>query len=290
MKFIIIAFIQLSVCAKLNILTTTTDVAWLVKAIGGDRVEVSSLLTGTEDPHYVDAMPHWISKASRADILCLVGLELEVAWLPKILKRSGNKEIQKGYKGYCNIGSAIDALEKVKNADRSMGDVHSGGNPHYHLSPKYFLEGANKVLDVLIANDAKGTSVYIKNYEALKKNMASLQQSVKDILKNSKNKNFMSYHKEFSYFVEEFGLNYVGEIEETPGVPPSAGRIARVGLFAKNKGVDLAIGASNNPEKIMKKFQEISGVPYKLVNISISENGAKNYNELIIQLAKAFVL
>ena len=290
MKYLFVTLIQLSIFAKLNVLTTTTDISWLVKAIGGERVKVTSLLSGTEDPHYVDAMPHWISKTSRADIVCLVGLELEIAWLPKVLQRSGNKKIQKGHKGYCNIGSAINSLEKVESPDRSMGDVHSGGNPHYHLSPKYFLQGASKVVDVLIENDSKGADIYLKNFEVLKRGMASLQKEVRSILKTSNKMSFMSYHKEFSYFVEEFKLNYVGEVEETPGVPPSAGRIARIGLYAKNKNVDLAIATKNNPEKIMKKFQEISGVPYKLVDISINDKGAKNYRELILQLAKAFTL
>jgi zinc/manganese transport system substrate-binding protein len=275
--------------AKLKVVTTTPDIAWLVKRIGETKVEVTSLLEGNEDPHYVDAMPHWISKVSNADVFCYVGMDLEVGWAPKILSKSGNAKVQPGGKGHCNAGSSVKALEvPTGSVDRSMGDVHSGGNPHYHLGPTYFLQAADSVLSVLIEVDSKNAEFYLKNLEKLSAEMNTLKKKVSSILKGKSSLKIMSYHREFSYFFKDFNLSSVGEIEETPGVPPSAGRIARVGLSAKREKVNLALATTTNPKKLLNKFNEISKVPVAIVPLSILKSGEpSNYNDLIITLAKA---
>ena len=289
MKTILLAFLfSFSSFAKLSVLTTTPDIAWLVKSIGGERVKVESLLNGTEDPHYVDALPHWIAKASRADMFCQVGLELEVGWVPKVLKRSGNSKIQSGGKGFCDIGKSISALEvPTGKLDRSMGDVHSGGNPHYHLGPDRYIEAANFIFETLINNDETGIETFDKNLRLTIASIKKTKAEATSLLKKSQKKKLMSYHKEFSYFVREFSLTYVGDIEETPGVPPSAGRIARVALEAKRKNVHYVLHTPNNPKKIIKKYQEISGVIPLEVPISIVKKGKpSNYHDLIMTIAK----
>ena len=158
-KFITLLFIFLSLNAfsKLKVVATTPDLAYAIKKIGGKRVKVFSLLNGNEDPHFVDAMPSWISKVSKANIFCFVGLELEIGWAPKVLTRSGNSKVQSGGKGHCNVGNYIDALEVPKGKiDRSMGDVHAGGNPHYHLGPSQYKKAANGIFEILVNNDPKG--------------------------------------------------------------------------------------------------------------------------------------
>ena len=140
-KTIILILISSISHAKVNVITTTTDLQWLTKQIGGDKVKVESLLNGTEDPHYLDAMPHFISKVANADMFCLIGLDLEVGWAPKILSRSGNKKVQPGGKGYCETGKTIKALNiPTGRIDRSQGDIHPQGNPHYHLGRMLFFK------------------------------------------------------------------------------------------------------------------------------------------------------
>jgi len=275
--------------AKIRVVTTTPDLAWLVKEIGKERVEVISLLEGNEDPHYVDAMPHWIAKVSKADVFCFVGMELEVGWAPKVLSRSANGKVQSGGKGHCNAGKTVKALEKpVGQVNRSLGDVHAGGNPHYHLGPTFFLQAGETIMSVLMEVDSKGTETYLKNLDKLSYKMEILKKRVVEILKPKGGLNIISYHKEFSYFFKDFGLNSSGEIEETPGVPPSAGRIARVGLSAKRKKIHLALATTTNPKKILNKFKEISGVPVAVVPLSILKSGyPANYEQLILTLAKS---
>ena len=130
---------------------------------------MESLLEGTEDPHYVDAMPHWIVKAAKADVFCMVGLELETGWVPKVLSRSGNAKIQSGAPGHCDASKKVKALEiPVGKIDRSMGDIHPGGNPHYNLGPSFFSQAAESIVDVLINVDAPGAETYMKNLATLK--------------------------------------------------------------------------------------------------------------------------
>lgn len=289
-KIIIILFLVFSfnAMAKLKVITTTTDIAWLAQRIGGEKVEVESLLNGTEDPHYIDAMPHFIAKAANADIFCMVGLDLEVGWAPKILTRSGNRKIQPGGKGYCETGKTVKALDvPTGKIDRSHGDVHPQGNPHYHLGPTAFLQGAETVLNVLIDVDSKNAAYYLNNFENTKKDINKLKSKIANQLKNVKNLKFMEYHREFSYFLNEFGISNIGAIESVPGVPPSAGRLARVSIEAKQKGVSLALAASTSPKNLTDKFQEMSGVHVSRVPISIEKEGkVKTYEDLLSYITK----
>ena len=277
--------------AKINVITTTTDLKWLTEQIGGDKVEVESLLNGTEDPHYIDAMPHFISKVANADIFCLVGLDLEVGWAPKVLSRSGNSKVQPGGKGYCETGKTIKALNvPTGRIDRSQGDIHAMGNPHYHLGPTALLQGAQTVLETLINIDTKNAEFYLNNFNTLEKNLKNLKKKISEILTPVKGLKLMEYHREFTYFFNEFNLNNIGAIEAVPGVPPSAGRLARVSIQAKGSNVSLALAALTSPEPLTTKFMEMSKVPVSRLPISISKkDGINNYEELLTQIAKSIV-
>ncbi|MFG1494958.1 metal ABC transporter substrate-binding protein [Halobacteriovorax sp. GFR7] len=284
---IIFLIFSFNTMAKLKVLTTTTDIAWLAQKIGGEKVEVESLLNGTEDPHFMDAMPHFIAKAANADIFCMVGLDLEVGWAPKILTRSGNKNIQPGGKGFCETGKTVKAIDiPTGKIDRSHGDVHPQGNPHYHLGPTAYLQGAETVLNVLIDMDSKNATYYMNNFESTKKHVNNLKNKISNQLKGMKGLRFMEYHREFSYFLKEFGIVNTGAIESVPGVPPSAGRLARVAIEAKQKSVALALAAKTSPKGLTDKFQEMSGVHVSRVPISIEKKGqVRTYDELLSNIA-----
>ena len=277
--------------AKLNVVTSTTDIKWLVEKIGGDRVVVESLLTGFEDPHYIDAMPHFVGKAARADVFCLVGLDLEIGWVPKVLSRSGNKAVQPGGKGYCDVGKGVTALGvPTGKIDRSQGDVHPGGNPHYHLGPDAFFDGGKIVLETLIGLDIAHANIYLANFKALKGDLARLKKQVAAIVAPLKNKRMMEYHENFAYFFEEFGLSTDGALEELPGVPPSAGRLARVTMRAKQRGVVLLLVTDSTPPSTIRKFRESSDIPILNLPVSILSKGRPgDYPELLVSMAKKMV-
>ncbi len=280
---------------KIKVITSTTDLAWAAQEIGKDFVEVKPLLKGTENPHYVDTIPEFIRLVADAQVVCIIGLELEIGWMPKVLARSGNSQVQQGGKGYCETGKGVTVLEKPAGpVDRSMGDVHPMGNPHFWLSPKSFTEGAGQITEVLVRVDPTHSSEFQNNYKALAKKLEDLQKKNKarlaPLLAKLSGPPLVEYHKEFSYFFNAYGITSFGSIEEKPGVPPSAGRIAEISTSAKAAGVKLAIGGEYAPKNTLEKFSEISGIPSKQLPTSVQPDGKiKDYMALQEDLVDALV-
>ncbi len=261
--FLLFAILPAISFAKISVITTTPDIKWLFDNIGGDKVKVQSLLNGTEDVHFIEAMPHFILKSARADIFCQVGMELEIGWAPKVIEKSNNPKIQKGNKGHCIASKYVQALDIPKEKiDRSMGDVHGEGNPHYFLGPESMIQSAQSITEVLVTNDPTNAQFYSDNFTKLKTEILLLKESVFKILQPIKSNKFIQYHKSFSYFFQAYGLNDLGAIEEVPGVSPSAGRLAIVAIQSKQKNINLALSSINAPDGILKKFKELSGINY----------------------------
>jgi zinc/manganese transport system substrate-binding protein len=278
--------------ATLNVVATSPDVAWLIQRVGGSQVTVETLLRGTEDPHYADAVPDFIRKVAKADIVCAVGLELEIGWLPKVLSRSGNAKVQTGGTGFCELGSSVSTLERPQgNIDRSMGDVHPMGNPHFWLSPKSLKEASLTVELKLTNLDPNHQAYFKKNRERLDTDLDLLISESKKILAPVVNAPqppmVIEYHREFIYLLQLYGIKSFGSIEEKPGVPPSAGRIVQIASQAKKAGVRLIIGTDYSPLKTIEKTSEASGIPYWITPISLQPKAGKtDYIELHRQLVR----
>lgn len=261
--------------AVTKVVTSTTDLAWAVREIGGEHVEVNSLLKGHENPHYVDALPEFIRLTADAQVVCLVGLDLEVGWMPKVLSRSGNAQVQPGGKGYCEVGKAIHVLEKpTGNVDRSMGDVHPGGNPHFWLSPTHLGQAAQEITQVLIAVDPAHGPDYRAGLQKITHKLSEIQASIEKKIKAALGNTaagvvLIEYHKEFSYFLNVYGLKSLGSIEEKPGVAPSAGRLAEIAQSAKQAGIKFVLAAETAPKKTLERFSELSGIPFVVVPMSL---------------------
>ncbi len=280
-----------ALAAPVKIVTTTTDLAWLASQIGGDKVKVIALLTGKEDPHYVDAVPRYIHLVANADMVCIVGLDLEIGWIPKVLSKSANAQVQPGGRGYCDASDGIDAIDVATGkVDRSMGDVHPDGNPHYHLSPTHMLQAGENVLDTLIELRPDNAEAFLLNFQNLTIQMQTLQSDVQALLKPLGTHKFMEYHKDFGYFLQAYGLNAIGELEAVPGVPPSAGRLAKSSITAKREGVNLLLASTHNPRNVLKRFTSLSGVPHISVVTSIQSGGdVDSYAKLQHHLADALL-
>lgn len=284
MRVLLIVFLcQIAITAnaspRLKVITTLPDLAEVVRRVGGDKVEVESLLVGTEDAHFMDAVPSFIAKVARADIVCVVGLDLEVGWIPKILSKSGNAKVQPGGSGYCETGKSVSALEKHTGpVDRSMGDVHPGGNPHFNLSPKALSEGAKTVFEALSRTRPEFSEDFQRGYKQFQEQMFSLHAAIEKKLKPLQSQNqplIIEYHKDFSYFFEAYKIKSFGAIEEKPGVPPSAARLATVSAGAKTAQVRLAVGALYSPEKHLRRFAELSGIAYRKLPTMVQTRNAQ---------------
>ncbi len=283
------AFAHSKADAKTKVVTTTPDLAWAARTIGGDLVEVKSLLSGREDPHYVDAVPEFIRLVADADVVCQVGLGLEIGWLPKVLEKSGQAKVQPGGTGFCDLGKKAKVIEvPTGSVDRSMGDTHPHGNPHYWLGPETFWHAAKEILEVLTAVDSANAQVYLRNYNDEKSKILNLKETIgKQLTSFSQTRTplFIQYHREFSYFFQEFNLNSLGAIEEKPGVMPSAGRIASISMKAKSSGVRLALVKPNDPRGTVNKFSELSSVSVITFNPSLVTGENEDYHQHLKNLA-----
>ena len=283
------------VAAPVKVVTSTTDLAWAVKEVGLDLVEVTPLLKGTENPHYVDAVPEFIRLASEAQVVVIVGLDLEVGWMPKVLGRSGNAAVQPGGQGYVEAGQGIQVLDKkTGTVDRTMGDVHPAGNPHFWLSPRALAQSMEPVVKALSAVDPANSSKYQENLKKFAAKMQALHEKnikrLKPLLAGTSGPVLIEYHSEFAYFLESYGLKSLGSIEEKPGVTPSAGRLAEVGTQAKNSKIKFALSSDTAPKKTLERFSEISGLRVMAVPLSLCpKSGLTDYSQLQEKIVEAVV-
>lgn len=258
--------------ASIRAVATTTDVAWLLYRIGGEHVEVKTLARSGDNYHYLDARPDFILAVNRADIVCRVGADLEIGWMPKILQRAANKKVMSGSNGDCELSRSISLNDKPKGAiDRSMGDVHAAGNPHFWLSPTEMANAAMEVESRLSAVSPGQKEEFSKNRATLVSELKALEANLKEKFKPLAGKLAYEYHKDFSYFFSAYGMKSGGSIEAIPGVSPSAARLAEVALRAKQNNAAFALAAEYHPKSTMAKFREISGVPVIFVPTSLSD-------------------
>lgn len=209
--------------AGLNIVATLPWVGSLAKEIGKDKVSVTTLVKPSQDPHFLDARPSMILAARKADIIMYNGLDLEIGYLPLVLEQSKNPRIMTGKPGNFDCSKFIKVVEKHAQADRSMGDVHPLGNPHYHYSPANILHVAEGMAGALADMDKTNAEFYRASFKNFAERFKERQKKWSAI--KLKGKRFVAYHKLFEYLAAEYGFHLVGYVEAKPGIPPSAGHI-----------------------------------------------------------------
>ena len=234
LTLLILLILANPVFAEVNIVATLPWIGSIVREIGGDKVNITVLVKPNQDPHFIEAKPSMILLASKADILMYNGLDLEAGYLPLIIKSSRNGKIQTGQKGNLDCSKYIDAIERSHgDIDRSMGDVHPFGNPHYHLSPKNILNVAEGIMQVFSDIDGANGEFYRGNLISFKEKLFEKQKQWSNGLKG---KRFIAFHKYFEYLAQELGFQIVSYIEPMPGIPPSSAHIERlIGEITKTR-------------------------------------------------------
>jgi zinc/manganese transport system substrate-binding protein len=228
--------------AAVNVVTTTEDLASLVREVGGDRVKVEPLARGYQDPHFVEAKPSFILKLNKAQLLVLVGRELELGWLPPLIQQSRNARIQPGSEGYLDASQGARILEiPTGQITRAMGDVHPSGNPHYWLDPangRRMAQSIQRKLSQLAASDA---SYFASRYADFDRRLAAAEQRWDAMMKPYRGLDVVTYHRSWANFVERFGLEVVGYVEPRPGIPPSPSHTLGLIQTMKAKSVKLLL-------------------------------------------------
>ena len=214
--------------AAVRVVATTPEYAALTTAIGGDRVTVTSLAKPTEDPHFVDAKPTHVVTLNKADLLIEGGAELEVGWLPPLLEGARNPRIQSGSPGHLLASDGIQLLDVPATLDRSKGDIHGAGNPHFMMDPVNAEVVARHIADVLCALDTPGCTSYKENLGRFEQTLDARTKAWMAELAPFRGAAIVTYHPTWRYFANRFGLKADTFLEPKPGIPPSPPHLAEV--------------------------------------------------------------
>lgn len=206
--------------AELNVVATLPWIGSLAQTLGGDKVAVTTLVKPNQDPHMVEAKPSMIRAGRKADLIMFNGLDLEIGYLPLILESSRNPKIVPGKPGNFDCSRFVQAIDKPTAVDRSLGDVHPLGNPHYYFSPPDIFRVARGMSDILVEMDGTHADYYRQNFKTFSEKFDRKEKEWQTL--GLKGKKFVAYHKLFEYLVPGFGIEFVGYIEPKPGIPPSA--------------------------------------------------------------------
>lgn len=227
--------------AQIRVVATTPDLASVAREIGGDKVNVVALAKPTEDPHFVDAKPSHIVTLNRADALIEGGAELELGWLPPLLENSRNGKIAAGAPGRIVASEGIRMLEIPTSFDRSKGDVHSLGNPHFLIDPVNVKIIARNIANHFAQIDPKNAATYNGNLARFNTKLDAKFADWQKQLAPFKGARIVTYHKDFVYLAERFGLNIVDELEAKPGIAPSPAHLAEVIGKMKSTGAKVIL-------------------------------------------------
>jgi zinc/manganese transport system substrate-binding protein len=222
--------------SKLNVVATLPWIGSIASEVGREKITVTTLVKPSLDPHQIEAKPSMILAARKADIIMYNGLDLEAGYLPLLVESSKNPRIQPGRPGNLDCSRFVSVIERQPGADRSMGDVHPLGNPHYHLSPRNMSSVADGIAGALSYVDPGHGAYYRSNAAAFK---TRLEEKRKEWSRRApRGKKFISYHKYFEYLADEFNFELVGYIEDKPGIPPSAGHVESLIDLARRAKID----------------------------------------------------
>jgi zinc/manganese transport system substrate-binding protein len=236
--------------AKVNVVATVPDLAALTKAVGGEHVKITTLSLPTQDPHFVDAKPSLVVKLNKADLLVAVGLDLEIGWLPALQTAARNSKISTGGKGFLDCSSFVNVISAPSTeTDRSAGDIHPKGNPHYLFDPREAVKCAKAIAGKLAEIDPDHKKDFESNVKTFASDLDTARKDWETSLAAFKGTPVIVYHRSWNYFIDWVGLKSVGELEPKPGVPPTPRHVADILKIARTEGAKIVIQESFYPDK-----------------------------------------
>lgn len=275
--FLSILLVPFAVQAKINIVATIPDLAAIAREVGGDLVSAESIARGDQDPHYLEPKPSYAVKMNRADLLIEVGLELEIGWLPVLLTQSRNPKIQRGAPGHLSASAGIPVLEiPAGKVDRSMGDVHPLGNPHYWLDPRNGLIIAREIAGKLGALDPSNGATYQNNLESFELRLKNRIFKWQRDAAGFRGKEIVTHHKSFSYFVNWLGIKVADVIEPKPGIPPPPSHITGLIDLIKSRRIRLIVSENYYDPKPSRELGKKTGAAVR--DLATSVGGTPGLN------------
>lgn len=264
--------------AKVSVVTTVPDLAALAREVGGDKVSVTALALPTQDPHFVDAKPSLMLTLNKADMLIAVGLELEIGWLPVLQTGARNEKILTGGKGYLDCSQAVRLLDvPTVPVDRSMGDIHPRGNPHYLVDPRQAASCAKAIEAKLAAIDPANARTYEANLAAFTSRLEAARAGWEKRIAPYKGQGVITFHRSWIYLLDWLGLDDVAELEPKPGTPPTPGHVKAVLELGRARKVKVVLQESFYPDKTGRLVAQRLGAKFVSVPGGTDANSGETY-------------
>jgi ABC-type Zn uptake system ZnuABC Zn-binding protein ZnuA len=256
--------------AQLKVVTSTSDLYDIAKSVGGDKVSATHIGEGYQDPHFIEAKPSFVLQLRNADVWAFVGLDLEIGWMPLLLDGARNPKIRPGGSGYVDASKAIRVLDTPQgNVDRSMGDVHPLGNPHYWLDPENGRRIARMFKAKFTELDAKNAAAYDANERAFEAKLNAAEKGWANDLATIRGKPVVAWHTSWRYFAEYNGMNIVAFMEPKPGVPPSPAHLYTVIQTVKRTGAKAIVMEPFYDRKVADLVAKQTGIKVLLLPPSV---------------------
>jgi zinc/manganese transport system substrate-binding protein len=247
--------------AELRVLACEPEWAALTQELGGDDVEVYTATTAFQDPHRIEARPSLIAQTRLANLLVCSGADLEIGWLPLLLRQSGNSQIQPGGPGYIEAASLVHRLEIPSRVDRSMGDIHPGGNPHVHLDPRRVLQIASVLSARMQELDTGQADEYRSRLGDFKARWTRAISRWQAQAKPLEGVPVVVQHRNFTYLFDWLEMEEVGELEPKPGIPPTATHLAELQNQLQTHPARMVIHAAYESDQASRWLSEHAGIP-----------------------------
>jgi len=267
--FAMLLGVALPVSAALNIFACTPEWGALAKELGGDKVSVYIATTALQDPHRIEARPSLIARARSADLVVCTGAELEVGWLPLVQSQSGNPKIQTGQPGYFEAANHVPLLEKPVRLDRSMGDVHPGGNPHIHLDPRNIEKIALALSERMMKLDPAEAGTYGARGKSFLERWSAATARWEKSAAPLKGVPLVVYHKNLTYLMHWLGMREAGNLEPKPGLPPTTAHLSELLAGLRQNPAKAVVRSAYNDPRAAEWLAERAGIPSVLVPFTV---------------------
>ncbi|HYT48311.1 MAG TPA: zinc ABC transporter substrate-binding protein [Burkholderiales bacterium] len=256
-------------CAALNILACTPEWGALAKELGGEKVSVYVASTALQDPHRIEARPSLIARARSADLMVCTGAELEIGWVPLLQTQSGNEKIQVGAPGFFEAASVVPLLERPNRLDRSMGDVHPGGNPHIHLDPRNVAKVAAALGERMAALDPREAAYYSDRSNSFLERWEQARIRWEKEAIPLKGLPLVVYHKNMTYMIHWLGMREVGNLEPKPGLPPTTAHLSELLANLQRQPAKAVVRSAYNDPRPGEWLAERAKIPSVTVAFTV---------------------
>ena len=286
---LIIVHAQMLSAASLRVVATYGYIGDIVQRIGKDQVEVVALARGDYNPHIIIPRPSYIAQVRRADLLIINGGQLEIGWLPQIIRQANNAAVQPGEQGFLDLSTHVHLIDVPTSVSRELGDVHPDGNPHFFLDPDNLPLVAQAIAKRMSDLDPEHASVFEANVKELESQWHQHMALWEEKLKPLQGEKIIEYHRIFDYLLHRFGLTIVATIEPLPGIPPTTKHIADVEKIIQREGVRLILQDVYNPqdasEYLSKRLQvPLVVLPHDVGAVQEADNIFHVFDEIVRRL------